>query len=279
MEQIKMHIQPREIYVPEADPFKYDLLDRKASVEILTHLISSLEGPCVLAVDSAWGTGKTTFLRIWAQYLRNKEFPVVQFNAWEIDFSGNPLIALSSELTDGLEEYVDKRLAKKVAHTKRVAKELARLVVPSTITLGIASIPNVGPFLAGAVGPALAFLAQSKPDSYRKAQESVKKFRRALQDMAEELSERKNGSLKGGTPAAVSGSLQRGQTTTEALVDLNFKVPAEFRQRFKQLALDAQLKNVQLLNRAVEAYEREQGRERSRPWNGGANDPLAHPTE
>ena len=37
-----------------------------------------------------------------------------------------------------------------------------------------------------------------------------------------------------------------------------------FRQRFKQLALDAQLKNVQLLNRAVEAYEREQDREQSR---------------
>lgn len=67
-----------------------------------------------------------------------------------------------------------------------------------------------------------------------------------------------------GSAADVSGSPQRGQVTTRALVDLNFKVPAEFRQRFKQLALDAQLKNVQLLNRAVEAYEREQGRERSR---------------
>ena len=54
------------------------------------------------------------------------------------------------------------------------------------------------------------------------------------------------------------------QTATKALVDLNFKVPAEFRLRFKRLALDAQLKNIQLLNRAVEAYEREQGREQNR---------------
>ena len=64
------------------------------------------------------------------------------------------------------------------------------------------------------------------------------------------------------SPVALSsGALQRGQTVTETLVDLNFKVPADFRQHFKQLALDARLKNVQLLNRAVEAYEREQGRE------------------
>ena len=44
---------------------------------------------------------------------------------------------------------------------------------------------------------------------------------------------------------------------SETLVDLNFKVPADFRRRFKQLALDADLKNVQLLRHAVDAYERE----------------------
>ena len=63
-----------------------------------------------------------------------------------------------------------------------------------------------------------------------------------------------------GSPTAVSGSLQRGQRTTETLVDLNFKVPPEFRQKFKRLALDAQLKNIQLLKRAVDSWEKQQGR-------------------
>lgn len=62
--------------------------------------------------------------------------------------------------------------------------------------------------------------------------------------------------VQGIGPAA--GSLQRGQTLTETLVDLNFKVPPEFRQKFKRLAVDARLKNIQLLIRAVEAWEREQ---------------------
>lgn len=62
-----------------------------------------------------------------------------------------------------------------------------------------------------------------------------------------------------GAPPAVTGSLQRGQRRTETLVDLNFKVPPEFRQKFKRLALDAQLKNIQLLMRAVEAWELGQG--------------------
>lgn len=63
------------------------------------------------------------------------------------------------------------------------------------------------------------------------------------------------------TAPTVSGAVQRGQTATESLVDLNFKVPADFRQHFKRLAVDARLKNVQLLTRALEAWEREQGSE------------------
>ena len=59
-------------------------------------------------------------------------------------------------------------------------------------------------------------------------------------------------------------AFQRRKPPRAALVDLNFKVPAEFRMHFKRLALEAQLKNVQLLRRAIEAYEREQERELNR---------------
>ena len=62
---------------------------------------------------------------------------------------------------------------------------------------------------------------------------------------------------KGSPPPGVSGAVQRSQRPSETLVDLNFKVPAEFRQHFKRLAVEADLKNVQLLRRAVEAYERD----------------------
>ncbi len=101
-----MRIQPHDIPVPEEDPFRHDLLDRKKSVEVLTHLVRSFEGPCVLVVDAAWGNGKTTFLKIWRQYLINVGFSVVQFNAWETDFAGDPFLALCTELTDELETHI-----------------------------------------------------------------------------------------------------------------------------------------------------------------------------
>ena len=62
---------------------------------------------------------------------------------------------------------------------------------------------------------------------------------------------------KGGKAPAVPDALQLGQTATYTLVDLNFKVPPEFRDRFKRHAFEERLKNVQLLVRALEAWERE----------------------
>ena len=75
--ELKMRIQPRDIEVPQDHPFENDLLGRKKSIEVLTNIVRSIDGPCTLAVDAPWGAGKTTFIRIWAQVLRNQDFPVV----------------------------------------------------------------------------------------------------------------------------------------------------------------------------------------------------------
>lgn len=59
-----IRIRTREIEVPKENPFRNDLLGRKEPVQVLTNLVGSLEGPCVLAVDAAWGNGKSTFLNM-----------------------------------------------------------------------------------------------------------------------------------------------------------------------------------------------------------------------
>ena len=171
-----IRIQPREIDVPTEDPFKNDLLGRKESAEVLTYLVGSIEGPCALAVDAAWGNGKTTFLRVWSQHLRNQRFPVVKFNAWETDFSGDPFVALSTELTEGLREYADEPLAEKIDETKKAAKEVLRRAVPGVIRVATAGILNVGPLLEKEVGQALASYAEARLSEYKEAQKSVEAF-------------------------------------------------------------------------------------------------------
>ena len=183
-----IRIQPREIDVPEGDPFKNDLLDRKEPAEVLTHLVGSIEGPCVLAVDAAWGAGKTTFLKIWSQHLRKQGFPVVEFNAWETDHSGDPFVALSSELTEGLQEYKDEPLVQKIDETKKAAKEVFRRAVPGIIRVTTAGILDVSPLMEKELGQTLASYAKDRLSEYQEAQKSVNTFRNVLLDMAGTLS-------------------------------------------------------------------------------------------
>ena len=177
----RVRIQPCEIDVPQDNPFENDRLGRQEPAEILTHLLGSLEGPCVLAIDAMWGNGKTTFLRMWAQHLRNEKFPVVEVNAWETDHAGDPFVALSSELTKGLREYEgpDKGLTEKITNA---ATGVLQSVNPGLVQSAIASIPLP-------MAQTLASLAKERLSGYQAAQKSVKAFRRVLQNMAKTLSE------------------------------------------------------------------------------------------
>ena len=186
-------IQPQEIEIPEDDPFKNDLLGRKETVEVLTHLLESIEGPCVLAVDAAWGTGKTTFLKMWSQHLRNSEFNVVEFNAWETDFSADPFVAISSELTNRLHDDTDASLSHKINSAKKAATEVAVRAIPGVIRVATAGILDVTPLLGIELGEAIASYARERLSRYQEMQESVKEFKTALYDMAATVASSSNG--------------------------------------------------------------------------------------
>ena len=60
------------ISIDEKDPFHHDKLERDIIVKNLTKIISSLQEPFVFEINSPWGTGKTTFIKMWNQFLINK---------------------------------------------------------------------------------------------------------------------------------------------------------------------------------------------------------------
>ena len=83
---------------PEDDPWKNDVLERKAVAEYLTPVIGSIRQPFVVSLHSPYGTGKTFFLSAWKQHLENEGYVVAMFNAWETDFSQDALSAFLSAL-------------------------------------------------------------------------------------------------------------------------------------------------------------------------------------
>ena len=180
-------IQPTDVEVPAENPFAHDRLQREEPAEILTQMLRAIEGPCVLAVDAPWGAGKTTFLNMLAQHLRNREFPVVEFNAWKTDFTDDPFLALSQELTDGLREFRDGALGDEIAKVKGAAGEVLRRAVPGVIRVATAGILDVSPMMEGEIGKALASYAQQRLSAYLDTRSSLEKFGTSLTELATEL--------------------------------------------------------------------------------------------
>ena len=91
----------QELDIPEGNPFENDKLDRSQFSNILTDVVSFYgQTGCVLALGGEWGTGKTTFVKMWRQALNNKGFKTLYFNAWASDYTEDPLMALIAELSE-----------------------------------------------------------------------------------------------------------------------------------------------------------------------------------
>lgn len=96
---VKAKVKEFEIKDPN-QPFKDDRLGRKDYAEILTGIVETFVGGAVIALNGAWGTGKTTFLKMWKQHMMNEGFPVIYYNAWEDDICEEPMLSMLRELKE-----------------------------------------------------------------------------------------------------------------------------------------------------------------------------------
>lgn len=134
-----MRFKSNQFVVNPKYPFYGDLLGREETCEIWTKYIEDKfverpDEPFVLALDSKWGDGKTTFLEMWRAYLAEKEFGTIFFDAWEADFYDEALPALVSEIQKQLKQHKScvqkiQRMAKKLPK-EEVAQVAADIVSP-----------------------------------------------------------------------------------------------------------------------------------------------------
>lgn len=180
----KIRVQPKDLKIPKKNPFKHDLLNRKESVQVLTNLLQSIQSPCVFSIDAGWGNGKTTFLKIWSQHLRNEKFVVIDFNAWESDFSDDPFATLTGELMDGIEKYIEDNNndnnTSQLDQFKQKAKELWRITQPTLIRF----------IAAGGLGSGAQKIADTfeLSDALESNKLTVSEFKNSFQHLIETIS-------------------------------------------------------------------------------------------
>ncbi|KDN13198.1 putative phage protein [Snodgrassella communis] len=184
-----------QVEIDAADPFKNDVLDRKANIKILTQFITSYEQSIVLCIDAGWGQGKTTFIKMWQQYLKNQDIPTIYFNAWESDYTDDALIALIGEIGLAIDNLSgeDKSKAKgffstlknKIGYLAKDASSKEWLTIGaaigSLISGGRIKVDKIAEFTAN-LG---ASLAKDQIEKYEKSKQVLFEFKQALSQLAE----------------------------------------------------------------------------------------------
>lgn len=190
-----MLLKNHQITIDPSDPFANDALNRQPSAEALTNFILSSEEAMVLCLDAPWGQGKTTFLRIWQQYLKNQQISTVYFNSWQNDFSDDPLVCLMGEIgaaLDDLNPNKDLLIDTNFNKAKNAATQLFKDALPALIKLATYGLVDADKMTETALGKLTEDIASKQIANYEQSKQSLKDFREALEEFAASLNNKKN---------------------------------------------------------------------------------------
>jgi len=71
-----MNIKHEDVLIPDTNPFANCKLNRQKYAEALTNILTTYTEGFVLSINNKWGTGKTTFVKMWEKSLMNEGFIV-----------------------------------------------------------------------------------------------------------------------------------------------------------------------------------------------------------
>lgn len=160
-----------KIEIPSVNPFINCKLNRETYAEILKTIVLTYKDGGVLALNGKWGTGKTTFVRMWQEYLKNNYITTLYFNAWESDFLIDPLIGLLGELN----QVKSNVYRKNISSVLNIAGKIILNAAPS-IAKGLFK-HYCGTDIACAIGDGAdegASLLKEEIDKYEKQKETLK---------------------------------------------------------------------------------------------------------
>ena len=186
-----MKFRIAEVEVPAEEPFKFDALARKPVVEFLRDLIKQIEGPFVLALDSPWGTGKTTVVRMLRRSLEIEGFHCVYFNAWKDDYVTDPLIPMVSAI-DELKvggDSANESFRSSMATVRKAVGPIFKRGLVAAVKAGTLNMLDLDEVSEGIAADMASDTTNDLIDAFQKEKASLEQFRDALEKAVGKLSQ------------------------------------------------------------------------------------------
>lgn len=181
-----------ELEIPSEDPFRNDVLSRDELEPPLTEFVTQASGPLVLALDGAWGSGKTTFLKMWQVKLEEKGHICLYINAWETDFCKEPLIAVVGELSSKIEKFEAEKqgieFQDQMKKAQQVALSIVKRSIPALIKLATSGILDLKDFPEKVVADLASDIVEDRIKDYENGKSEIEEFRKSLRNLTFEIS-------------------------------------------------------------------------------------------
>lgn len=176
-----MKVKHQELLISEEAPFQNCKLEREPYARILTDVVNTYADGFVLAISNEWGTGKTTFVKMWRQQLKNEGFETIYFNAWENDFDNAPLVAIMSELAT-LTNKGNKEVFKSVVTKGSIlVKNIAPAVMKALVKRYIGDLGDVNLEAVENATKASSEILEQEIKEYTSKKKTIIDFRKELE--------------------------------------------------------------------------------------------------
>lgn len=184
----------QEIEIDEENIFANDILNRRDSIEDLSKLIISNTEPLVLSINASWGSGKTTFVKLWQTYLK-KECGVnsIYFSAWEDDFSKEPLISILGEMNS----YIEKNFKPNTAVPKgfkkalNISGKILKRGIPIAIKGATAGLIDAPQLVEDTISAISEESVKTLIENYSEDKNVLIEFKKAIEKVLSEMDEEK----------------------------------------------------------------------------------------
>lgn len=197
-----MRLYPPRPEIAEGEGFEHHNIFRHQSFgDNLMTLLERVEHPLVVALNGDWGSGKTTFIRMWKGHAEQNGFSVIYFDAFAHDYQEDAFLALAGQVlahadiklglndeekADVVNAYKDKAAA--------VGKSLMRAGVKvgiNAITLGVVNgdeqIDHFERYLSNELANAVDRCVSERLDQQAEEAEIFKNFRGELSALSARL--------------------------------------------------------------------------------------------
>lgn len=170
-------------------PCPDDKLERWKEIENLSPVLLNAQAPLVFALDAPWGGGKTTFIKLWQHYLAqdSQKKVSIYLNAWESDFSHDPLIPLLSALDTWLSGIKGKDQAEAWNKAKKIAPKILKGIAIAGVKVGTMGILDASDAVEGIAAEAAAGITNDIVASFNSKLSALDEFKKLLKKAMDAL--------------------------------------------------------------------------------------------